>query len=134
MKQTERLARGAGLPLSEALDSLIFNADGLLPVIAQQQGADSASVIYDAVQAAEARGIDVVLADTAGRLIAVFEPHRYSRVHDLFAEFSACFRDADSVIVGPLYTAGEQPIRGIDHHRSYCSRYRRCHLVCADAC
>lgn len=56
-------------------------------------------------------------ADTGGRLIAVFEPHRYSRVHDLFAEFSACFRDADSVIVGPLYTAGEQPIPGIDHHR-----------------
>jgi UDP-N-acetylmuramate--alanine ligase len=50
-----------------------------------------------------------------GRLIAVFEPHRYSRVHDLFAEFCACFRDADSVIVGPLYTAGEQPIAGIDH-------------------
>jgi UDP-N-acetylmuramate--alanine ligase len=46
----------------------------------------------------------------------VFEPHRYSRVHDLFAEFCACFRVADSVIVGPLYSAGEQPIPGIDHH------------------
>ena len=41
-----------------------------VPVIAQRQGADSASVIYDAMQAAEARGIDVVLADTAGRLQA----------------------------------------------------------------
>ncbi len=39
-----------------------------IPVIAQQTGADSASVIYDAVQAAKARGIDVLLADTAGRL------------------------------------------------------------------
>jgi UDP-N-acetylmuramate--alanine ligase len=37
-------------------------------------------------------------------------------VHDLFADFCACFRDADSVVVGPLYTAGELPIRGIDHH------------------
>jgi UDP-N-acetylmuramate--alanine ligase len=55
-------------------------------------------------------------AGTNGRLIAVFEPHRYSRVHDLFADFCACFRDADSVVVGPLYTAGELPIRGIDHH------------------
>jgi fused signal recognition particle receptor len=39
-------------------------------VIAQQQGSDSASVVYDAVQAAQARGVDVVLADTAGRLQA----------------------------------------------------------------
>ncbi len=41
-----------------------------VPVIAQRQGADSASVVYDAVQAARARGIDVLLADTAGRLQA----------------------------------------------------------------
>ncbi len=54
-------------------------------------------------------------AGVPGRLIAVFEPHRYSRVHDLFAEFCACFHDADSVIVGPLYSAGEQPLPGIDH-------------------
>ncbi len=39
-----------------------------VPVIAQQQGADSASVIFDALQAAQARGIDVLIADTAGRL------------------------------------------------------------------
>ncbi len=39
-----------------------------IPVVAQHTGADSASVIYDAVQAAKARGIDVLLADTAGRL------------------------------------------------------------------
>ena len=41
-----------------------------VPVIAQKQGADSASVVYDAVQAAMARGVDVLLADTAGRLQA----------------------------------------------------------------
>ncbi len=39
-----------------------------IPVIAQHTGADSASVIYDAVQAAQSRGLDVVIADTAGRL------------------------------------------------------------------
>ena len=50
-----------------------------------------------------------------GRVIAVVEPHRYTRVRDLFEEFSACFRDADHVIVTPLYTAGETPIAGIDH-------------------
>ncbi len=39
-----------------------------IPVIAQQTGADSASVVYDALQAAKARGMDVLIADTAGRL------------------------------------------------------------------
>lgn len=43
-----------------------------IPVVAQQPGADSASVIYDAAQAAKARGIDVLIADTAGRLHTQF--------------------------------------------------------------
>jgi UDP-N-acetylmuramate--alanine ligase len=55
-------------------------------------------------------------AGARGRVVAVFEPHRYSRVHDLFGEFCACFRDADSVVVAPLYSAGEAPIQGIDQH------------------
>ena len=54
-------------------------------------------------------------AGAKGRVIACVEPHRYSRVRDLFDEFSACFSDADSVIVTPLYSAGEQPIDGVDH-------------------
>ena len=47
-------------------------------------------------------------------MIAVCEPHRYTRVRDLFAEFSACFGDADAVIVTPLYSAGEAPIVAAD--------------------
>ncbi len=43
------------------------------------------------------------------------EPHRYSRVKDLFDEFASCLGDADAVIVAPLYSAGETPIAGIDH-------------------
>jgi UDP-N-acetylmuramate--alanine ligase len=54
-------------------------------------------------------------AGARGRVIAVVEPHRYTRVRDLFHEFAASFGDADSVIVGPLYTAGEAPIDGISH-------------------
>ena len=54
-------------------------------------------------------------AGARGRVIAVVQPHRYTRVHDLFDEFCACFRDADSVIVAPVYSAGEPPIDGIDH-------------------
>ena len=54
-------------------------------------------------------------AGARGRVIAVVEPHRYTRVRDLFHEFAACFKDADQVIVTPLYTAGEAPIDGINH-------------------
>jgi UDP-N-acetylmuramate--alanine ligase len=52
-------------------------------------------------------------AGANGRVIAVFQPHRYTRVRDLFGEFSTAFSDADAVIVTPIYTAGEQPIDGI---------------------
>jgi UDP-N-acetylmuramate--alanine ligase len=52
-------------------------------------------------------------ASARGRVVAVVEPHRYTRVRDLFHEFAASFADADSVIVGPLYSAGEAPIDGI---------------------
>ena len=55
-------------------------------------------------------------AGATGRVIAVVEPHRYTRVRDLFSEFCNCFNDADGVIVGPLYTAGEMAIPGIDNH------------------
>jgi UDP-N-acetylmuramate--alanine ligase len=48
-------------------------------------------------------------------VIAVVQPHRYSRLHDLFDDFSACFNDADTVIVAPVYAAGEQPIAGVTH-------------------
>jgi UDP-N-acetylmuramate--alanine ligase len=54
-------------------------------------------------------------AGARGRVVAVVEPHRYTRVRDLFEEFATSFRDADSVIVAPLYAAGEPPIDGIDH-------------------
>ena len=47
-----------------------------------------------------------------GRLIAVVQPHRYTRLHSLFEEFCACFNDADTVIVADVYAAGEQPIEG----------------------
>ncbi len=54
-------------------------------------------------------------AATSGRVIAVFQPHRFTRVRDLFDEFCASFSDADAVLVTPIYTAGEQPIDGITH-------------------
>jgi UDP-N-acetylmuramate--alanine ligase len=49
-----------------------------------------------------------------GKVIAVVQPHRYTRLHDLMSEFSACFNDADTVIVADVYAAGEAPIEGVD--------------------
>lgn len=51
---------------------------------------------------------------TRNRVIAVVQPHRYTRLHDLFEDFCTCFNDADTVLVAPVYTAGEQPIEGAD--------------------
>ncbi len=50
---------------------------------------------------------------SGGKVIAVVQPHRYSRVHDLFADFCSCFNDADTVIVADIYSAGEEPIEGV---------------------
>lgn len=48
-----------------------------------------------------------------GKVIAVVQPHRYTRLRDLMAEFSSCFHDADTVIVADVYAAGESPIEGV---------------------
>ena len=50
---------------------------------------------------------------TKGRVIAVHQPHRYTRLRDLFTQFSACFNDADVVAIADVYAAGEAPIDGI---------------------
>ncbi|UCH72874.1 MAG: UDP-N-acetylmuramate--L-alanine ligase [Rhodospirillales bacterium] len=51
---------------------------------------------------------------TTGQVVAVVQPHRYSRLQNLFEEFCACFNDADTVIVADVYAAGEEPIPGVD--------------------
>jgi len=52
---------------------------------------------------------------TEGRVIAVHQPHRYSRLADLFEEFCSCFNDADIAAIAPVFAAGEAPIEGVDH-------------------
>ncbi len=49
-----------------------------------------------------------------GKVIAVMQPHRYTRLRDLFEEFSQCFNQADKVVIADVYSAGEAPIPGID--------------------
>jgi UDP-N-acetylmuramate--alanine ligase len=51
---------------------------------------------------------------TKGGVVAVVQPHRYTRLKNLFEEFCTCFNDADVVIVADVYPAGEQPIEGAD--------------------
>jgi UDP-N-acetylmuramate--alanine ligase len=49
-----------------------------------------------------------------GNVIAVMQPHRYTRLRDLFEEFCSCFNAADKVVIADVYSAGEAPIPGID--------------------
>ncbi|MCB1390505.1 MAG: UDP-N-acetylmuramate--L-alanine ligase [Rhodobacteraceae bacterium] len=50
----------------------------------------------------------------AGRVIAVHQPHRYTRLSSLFADFTACFDGADVVAIAEVYSAGEEPVPGAD--------------------
>lgn len=54
-------------------------------------------------------------ATAKGRVIAVMQPHRFTRLQCHFDDFKACFDDADVVVMAPVYACGEQPIDGFDH-------------------
>jgi UDP-N-acetylmuramate--alanine ligase len=64
-----------------------------------------AATLSSARQAVEATG---------GRVIAVIQPHRYTRLSSLFQDFCGCATDADTVFVADVYAAGEEPIAGAD--------------------
>jgi UDP-N-acetylmuramate--alanine ligase len=50
-----------------------------------------------------------------GPIVAVMQPHRYTRLRDTYEQFCTCLNDADTAIITPVYPAGEQPIEGINH-------------------
>ena len=50
------------------------------------------------------------------RFVAIFQPHRYTRVRDLFDDFCRAFYSAHTVVVCPVYRAGEKTNEGIDNH------------------
>ena len=54
------------------------------------------------------------VASTGGKIHAVHQPHRYTRLNDLFEDFCTCFNEADSVLIADVYAAGESPIEGAD--------------------
>lgn len=58
--------------------------------------------------------LDAAREVTDSRVIAVVQPHRFTRLRDLFEDFCSCFNAADAVIVADVYAAGEEPIEGVD--------------------
>lgn len=55
-----------------------------------------------------------VVKESGGHVIAVMQPHRYTRLDALFEDFCRCFNEADHVIITDVYAAGEKPIEGVD--------------------
>ena len=49
-----------------------------------------------------------------GRVVAIFQPHRYTRTRDLFNEFAGAFHDADLLVLTPIYAAGEEKLPDVD--------------------
>ena len=77
---------------------------------------DGAQIIDDyAHHPVEIRAVLSAARESAEqRVIAVVQPHRFTRLRDLFDDFQSAFNDADVVFVAPVYAAGEQPIEGVD--------------------
>ena len=67
---------------------------------------------------------------TKGRVVAIVQPHRYSRLASLFDEFCGCLHDADTVLIAPVYAAGEAPIEGVDRDRLVAGIQARGHRDC----
>ena len=78
-----------------------------------------------AVLAAAREGLSA--SASGGRVIAVVQPHRYTRLRDLMDEFQQAFNDADIVYAAPVYAAGEQPITGVDSAELVAGLKRRGH-------
>jgi UDP-N-acetylmuramate--alanine ligase len=77
---------------------------------------DGATIIDDyAHHPTEIRAVLAAAREGAeGRVIAVMQPHRYTRLEALMEDFQNAFNDADVVYVAPVYSAGEEPIEGVD--------------------
>ena len=65
-----------------------------------------------------ARTLEAARSETAGRLIAIHQPHRYSRLSALFDAFGSCFDAADLVAIADIYAAGEAPLEAVSQNRA----------------
>jgi UDP-N-acetylmuramate--alanine ligase len=92
-------------------DAVIQRGFGEVPI-----GSGAVTIIDDyGHHPVEIRAVLAAARESAvGRVIAVVQPHRYSRLGGLMDEFAQAFNDADSVYVTPVYAAGEAPVEGVD--------------------
>ncbi|HEY6048709.1 MAG TPA: UDP-N-acetylmuramate--L-alanine ligase [Sphingomicrobium sp.] len=100
----------------EAIVAGFEKFDGVKRRFTRVGDADGAIVIDDyAHHPTEIRAVLAAAREGAdGRVIAVMQPHRYTRLEALMDEFTNAFNDADVVFVAPVYPAGEEPIDGVD--------------------
>jgi UDP-N-acetylmuramate--alanine ligase len=100
----------------EALKNGFRNFAGVKRRFTKVGELDGATIIDDyAHHPVEIRAVLAAAREAAEeRVIAVVQPHRYTRLRDLMDDFQAAFNDADVVFVAPVYPAGEEPIEGVD--------------------
>ena len=100
----------------EALKAGFKNFTGVKRRFTKVGEVDGATIIDDyAHHPAEIRSVLAAAREAAEeRVIAVVQPHRYTRLRDLMDDFQNAFNDADVVFVAPVYAAGEEPIEGVD--------------------
>jgi UDP-N-acetylmuramate--alanine ligase len=112
------VAHGLGMPV-EAIRQALANFAGVKRRFTLTGEVDGVRIIDDyghhpveiAATLSSARQAAKV---SKGKVIAVVQPHRYTRVQNLFQEFCTCFNNADTVLVADIYSAGETPIEGIN--------------------
>ena len=102
--------------LDEDIKGAFERFDGVKRRFTRVGAAEGAIVIDDyAHHPTEIRAVLAAAREGAeGRVIAVVQPHRYTRLQSLMDEFQSAFNDADVVFVAPVYPAGEEPIEGVD--------------------
>jgi UDP-N-acetylmuramate--alanine ligase len=100
----------------EAIVAGFERFEGVKRRFTQVGEAEGAIVIDDyAHHPTEIRAVLAAAREGAeGRVIAVVQPHRYTRLQSLMDDFQSAFNDADVVFVAPVYPAGEEPIEGVD--------------------
>lgn len=103
----------SGIPIDEAIDS-VLSFQGMLRRFQIVSRFRDICVVEDyAHHPTEVRAvINAAKAYTDGRVITVFQPHRYSRTISLFEDFSDCFKASDALFLTDIYSADEKPIEG----------------------
>ena len=84
---------------------VVLAADGTKEVLVGKDTRASGYMLESALEAAK--------AGKWNRIVAVFQPHRFTRTNDLAAAFSDCFQDADEIVITGIYSAGEKAIPGV---------------------